>query len=384
MDRRTFIKHCQLLGLPLLPGVASTFLLSKPASATTDSESSTISTPADRMIDTSPFRVSIIGAGGLGSRLVNQISKRHYPIDPAEVSIQYFAVDTDRRSLDTLESMRVQPIWIPGESGASGSSISPSTARRLASLHKDRLYGTQSIHNLSPHTRKGLDLAGNAMTIIIAGLGRGAGTGLAQEIAQSASQSSGFTVVYVTVPLSFEIMSASFEAELQRLAETATVVTIAHDESQPDALMRAVLAEAESEIERRVGNLVHAVTTPGLIGFDLEDLRSIFADPGISACGSGKGKVLHSTDGRISSCMGASNAALDALAMLPELESAKSAMVMFSINKTFKLSQYRDCMIPIRSRLPEFASILSVASFDESLPEDEFTVDIWVPNVQPT
>jgi len=268
MDRRTFIEHCQLLGLPLLPGLASTFLLSKPAAASTGSESLPISVPSDRIINSSPFRVSIIGAGGLGGRMVTQISKHHFPVDPAEVSILYFAVDTDKRSLDRLESMLVQPIWIPGESGASGSSIYPSTARRQASLHKDRLYDNPSMRKYLPHTQRGLDLTGNAVTIIIAGFGRGAGTGLAQEIAQSASQSSGLTVVFLTLPLSFEFMHASFEAELQRLTETATVVTTAHDESKPDTLMHVVLAEAESKMQRQVCNLVDAVTNP-VMGFEI-------------------------------------------------------------------------------------------------------------------
>jgi len=90
--------------------------------------------------------------------------------------------------------------------------------------------------------------------------------------------------------------------------------------------------------------------------------------------------VAHVPDGDYANDGYSCDAALDALAMLPDIGSAKSALVMFSINKSFKLGQFRDCMIPIRSRLQENAAIMAVASYDRNLPMDQFALDIWVPN----
>lgn len=381
MDRRTFIKHCQLLGLPLLPSAVSTGLFSNSAAASTDIKPSDIPEPAGKNIDRVPFRVSIIGAGGLGTRLVSQISKSQFRNDAAEVTIRYFAVDTDRRPLETLDPNLVRPVWIPANSGVGGPSIRPSTARRLASQHSNYLFGEPSSSNDDTVANGQLNLAGTAMTIIVAGFGRGTGTGLTQEIARKSKEAGAFTAVFVTEPLTFEVLNSSLDDELRLLARSAdTVVTIAHDESQPDALMKEVFLRAESEIQRRVSNLVDSVTGVGLIGFDLEDLRYTFSEPGISGFGSGLGRVANVPDGDYAHDGYSCDAALDALAMLPDIGSAKSALVMFSINKSFKLGQFRDCMIPIRSRLRENATITAVASYDRNLPMDQFALDIWVPN----
>lgn len=377
MDRRTFIKHCQLLGLPLLPGAASTFLLNNVAAASTESPLPTI---RDSSIPI--FRINIIGAGGLGTRLVSRIAKTQYSYDPAEVSIRYFAVDTDRHSLDKLETGLVRPVWIPAESGAGGASIDPSTARRLATFHGDRLFGTPKISDRDPQASGELNLAGAPMTIIVAGFGRGAGTGLTQEIARKSLEAGALTMAFVTEPLSFESTSSPLETKLKTLASTATVVRVCHDESQPEALLKDVLSHAESELVRRVRNLLDAVTTPGLIGLDFEDVRSVFSKPGMSGYGSGRSLVAYSTNGPLPYDGYPCDAALDALAMLPDIGTAKSAFVIFSINNAFKLGQIRDCMLPIRARLSEDATIMTVASFDSSLAAGHFGLDIWVPNYQ--
>lgn len=358
MDRRTFLKQLKWIGYPLLIGSATSLPLASLASQTTPIPLAVTPTP-----DAEKLRIRLIGTGGLGGRMVAEIAQSALLIPSDDVHIDYIAVDTDRRALDSLRLTGLHTVWIPGPHGSSGACIKPETARQLMESHAGAMPSFDGV----------------AMTILISGFGRGAGTGLGQVIAEQSRKAGVFTAAFVTEPFSFEIGQSDLSHELKLLSRASnSTMTIAQDESDTDALMIDVMKKAERELQRRVRLLVDTIAGSSmLIGFDLEDLRTVFQGHGITASGYWSGPIA---DVPFDPLGLSSAAALEVIEQLPHRGSAKAALVMFSGGSGFQLEQLRCCVTTLRAWLPADLLLAYQARIDDTMDSNRFSLDVWLPN----
>lgn len=359
MDRRNFIKECRLLGLALLPSTASTFLIGSSSAASANSRQTTEWECLVECGEKSRLRISVLGVGGLGVRIVSRISKYQFRHDPAEVSVRYFALDTDRRSLALADALMVHPLSLPSDSDRG--------------KNQDVRGKSSQVARAVP-----LNLASTEMTIIVAESGIGGRNGLTQEIVRHSKEVGAFTAVFASSPSSFESAKVSRRDGVGPPGVSAdTVLRSPRHESQPDMFVKTTVTHAESYTERQIKSLIKSVSGLGLVSSDLEEIRSIFSEPGTAMVASGWGGVSMGPAGVGSD---ANNAVIRLLESLPEIGTARSVLVMLSINKGFKLSHYCDCVRQIRSKVPEDAVITAVASLDQNLPKDVFAMDVLLPH----
>lgn len=205
-----------------------------------------------------PTRICIIGAGGCGTRIVSRLVREQW-IEPApSVSVEYFGIDSDARALEAADSTLHRIEVAAGFDSCAWPAIGRQTAEHQSGL----LFGIPG----TAGTRESgsLRLLGTRLVILVAGLGRGAGTGFAQVIADHARQAGAITVACVTLPFSFEIHPMPVAPEMTHLQRAADIViATAHDESTPDALMADVMAQCERQLAARIREFVASIGTAG-------------------------------------------------------------------------------------------------------------------------
>jgi cell division GTPase FtsZ len=194
-------------------------------------------------------KYAIVGTGGAGGRIVSQMAEMNQDwwIN-SSVSVEYFAVDTDRRSLDYVNN-NVRRILLPeSHPEGLGSCIDPAFARQVAWRHSDHLIDIPNDRGLEQRP----------VVVVVAGLGGGAGTGLAQAIAWKCRQARATTVVFAAMPFPWMKYHAfPLSRELRRLERSAhVVVKVDQDESRPEMLRAEVFAETDAKIAKKIRTLL--------------------------------------------------------------------------------------------------------------------------------
>lgn len=368
MERRNFIKKAG--GLACSPWWP---LGAVPVATNAAETSGKNLNPAD---EREPLHISIIGAGGVGVRLISQLEKCAYEGLSEGVRINYFGVDTDQRSLDGLDSTRVQPVLLPG--GAGDTCVESFLARRIAREHREFLYGTGYGADCGA-----LNLPKAAMVVVVMGFGRGVGIGLSQEIARQACGAGAFTAAFVTTSQSFDAFFGNMTEELRRLALAADIVVCgSDDESDPEAPANDVLTQCENELVKRVRNLVATIFVPdkGLVGIDLEDVRSLFYRTGVAVYSHGYGDSSPAAECAARTAV--RKAIRKAIGAPGDIEEARGAMIIFSGNTdTLRLGHYRSGMREVRdllgSNIPDF-SIMGYTRWDDTMPNGRIGAELWI------
>ena len=185
-------------------------------------------------------RISVVGVGGCGVRVIARMLDEFRPSRPVEgCTVGFFAVDTDHRSLiaDTQKLDRNRH----GLSRLSIHAKTPSCAdpemgRQIAWRHRKRL--ADELH-----------LGNSSGLILLSGLGRGCGTGFSQMLAQQARRQGTRVVACTILPFSFSYSFCQIDQELVRLQQSAHVVQVfTHDETNQDAHLRDVMADCERDV----------------------------------------------------------------------------------------------------------------------------------------
>jgi cell division GTPase FtsZ len=165
-------------------------------------------------------------------------------------------------------------------------------------------------------------------------------------------------------------------SEIRRLAMTAdTTVTVAHDESDPEALAKDVMAKCECELVNRVKILVTTVFVPGMVGVDLADIRQLFYRTGLA------GYCYGVCDSSPTTECPARMAVRRAYFSLSSIGEARGVMVIFSGSvDSLQLSHYANGMKEIRDLLDSHSPdilTLGLARWDDAMPTGRIGVEIW-------
>jgi cell division protein FtsZ len=157
-------------------------------------------------------KVKVIGVGKAGIKIISNLSKIH-----SSSWLELAAVDTDK---ETVNSSKIENSFLIGEEWTNGQGCGGNLIKGERALaHKSNTPVREFIQNTS-------------LLIIVAGFGRGTGTGGAPVIARLAKEKNIPVIILATLPFTFEGHSKSEIAERQintLMKTTNTVIPIPND-----------------------------------------------------------------------------------------------------------------------------------------------------------
>ncbi len=223
--------------------------------------------------------ITVIGVGGGGNNAVNHMFNLKVADDKIredrgeEVEtdvVTYIVCNTDRQA---LEHSRV-PLKICLGSGL-GAGNNPEKGREEAE---------KSINDIVSHFR-----ANNTeMLFVTAGMGGGTGTGAAPVIAAAAKKEGILTVGVVTMPLRAEGPKRCGQAErgIEELKKNVDALLIINNENIREMYGSLAYSEAFKKADEVLATAVKSITSiiygHGYVNADMEDVKSIMRDSGVS------------------------------------------------------------------------------------------------------
>ncbi len=307
--------------------------------------------------------VTIIGVGGAGGNMIDRVAIDG--MDGAELVV----VNTDIRALSTnMAPVKVQ--------------IGKDLTRGLGS-GGDPEMGRNAVKEAENDIRAAIK--GRKIVFICVGLGGGTGSGASPTIARIAREEGAFTVVFATMPFSFEGQRRRDQAStaLNELAVISNaLVTFDNGRMGELVLAKQGIHEAFGAADRLISESIKAVTRlvvrPGLINVGLDDLmtalkttksRCLFG----SGLGTGDSRSQHALNNALSSPL------LDRGSLLRD---AQSVLVHICGGEDMTLYEIELLMQGLAKHVPASAHILFGAAVDpkmknalsvtliSSLPED--------------
>ena len=222
------------------------------------------------MVDNEPREtvIKVVGVGGGGGNAVEHMIER------GAQGIQFITINTDYTALARSRAHATLQI---GKTGL-GAGARPEVGEAAALESKDR------IREL---------LQGAHLVFITAGMGGGTGTGAAPVVAKIAREMGILTVAVVTKPFFFEgaLRMQRAEEGLVRLKQAVdSQIVILNDKLEEelgeDASMSECFAAADDVLFKACAGITEIIQTPGLIGVDFEDLRTVMSERGTAMMGS--------------------------------------------------------------------------------------------------
>jgi cell division protein FtsZ len=210
-------------------------------------------------------RIKIIGLGGAGSNMVDRLNLKDFD------TISTIAVNTDAQALAHLQcnekvllgSSITRGLGTGGELEI-GKTIAEAERGKLASLVDD-----------------------TDLIILVVGLGGGTGSAIATMVAELAASTESLTLVFATVPFSFEGSRRKNIAEeclgtlrkwVHGLIPLPNDVLLQEDEEDTSVLN--AFAVADNWVERGIHSLCTLLLKNGLINQDFGSLRAVFQGRG--------------------------------------------------------------------------------------------------------
>lgn len=204
----------------------------------------------------------IIGVGGAGGNAVERLS-----LEGIEDFVECTVVDTDAQALSRVsscETLSVGTTLLHGLSTGGDSEL----AKQAAESSEEDLR---------------LLVAGKRLIVLLAGLGGGAGSGIAPAIARHASDQGATVIAFTPLPFTFEGVRRQQEAKnaLQSLqSECDAVISLPNasllQQQEGGATVLEAFNAANQWIERAIASLAALLFKPGVINVDFSSLRRTF------------------------------------------------------------------------------------------------------------
>ncbi len=211
--------------------------------------------------DERPVTIKLIGIGGAGSNAVDRLKFSN--LERLELAV----IDTDGQVLSgspTTEKLLIGRGVTRGLSAGGD----PELGRLAAESEREAI--TAMVRNCQ-------------LVVLVAGMGRGTGSGAAPVVAEIASKCGALVIAFVALPFSFEGPARGKKAEEALVALRAAadaVIPLPNDMLMQDAEnetgMLVSFAHGDEWIDRAVRSLWGMLHRPGLINLDFAALREAF------------------------------------------------------------------------------------------------------------
>ncbi len=211
-----------------------------------------------------PSRFLVIGCGGAGNSLVDKIAAAGLP------GVSIVAIDTDAQDLESTHAGRKILLgnglyrgWREGNPAESADAVNEARDE-IVSLFKPE-----------------------DVVFIVAGLGGGAGSGAAPQVAKIARECGAFVIGIISLPFLIQQKWINQGRESLKLLRRYTESVIVIDNEQfrwrhQNEPVPVAYAKADEVILGVIRGLVTAVTGPCLIESSIEDLRVLFQGRGLA------------------------------------------------------------------------------------------------------
>ena len=219
-------------------------------------------------------KIKVIGVGGCGCNLVNYMSQR------PSAGVEFVAVNTDSQALAAVQP-GVECIQIGGaETEGLGTGGNPNVSREAAQADVGRLRDVVSDMN---------------MVFVVAGMGKGTGTGASPVIAEIARGQGILTVALVVMPFAYENRSKAAEEGLLALSKQVDALIVAPNEKLAEVLgakvsMKQAYLAANDLLYNAVCGISDIINKPGMVNVDFNDVRTAMAGKGKAVIGSALAK----------------------------------------------------------------------------------------------
>lgn len=307
-------------------------------------------------------KIKVIGVGGAGSNAVNSL------VASSIYGVELIAVNTDIQHLDfSLAPVKVQ-IGCELTKGL-GSGSNPAVGRQAAIDDKDALIAC---------------VEGADMIFIVAGMGKGTGTGASPVIASIAKELGILTVAVVTKPFFYEGRQRVLAAEdgISELREYVdSLMIILNDKllktSAPETSILKSFDIANDVLRHAVEGISDIILTPGYLNLDFADVKTIMKNAGTTIISRGMSK--------------GQNAVLDAVKKalsIPLLEDsliseAKKVLVHIMSGRNLLMSDDEAISTYIHDSVHEEANIIKGIAINSDI-EDEIRVTVIATGIDKT
>jgi cell division protein FtsZ len=221
------------------------------------------------------IRVKVIGVGNAGGMMVKRIARERLP------GVECGVINTAIKDLESCPEIRALQIGIKVTHGT-GTGSEPSVGARSAQEDADRIRDF---------------LGNNDVVFLVAGFGKGTGTGATPVVADLARSLGSLTVAFVTRPFAYEGAGRAQVAEegIRELAGKTDVFVPLPNQSLMTIMPGTVALESafgfmDEAILMAIRGMVDVLMKPGRINLDLADMRSLLKNTGHTAFGVGVGK----------------------------------------------------------------------------------------------
>ncbi len=289
----------------------------------------------------------IIGCGRAGIRILNQIGHVQ------EHSVKTVAIDTDLRDLEASGSdMKVHVENTHARFQGEGSPQEVAAAVLDAEPDLAFLFGPSKT------------------VLIVAGLGRGAGTGSAPQIAKIARDRGALVIAIVFYP--FRIQERTIrqaESGLGQLLEYADSVIVLDNQCSRNFFPHLSIEQGFAKYNEIIADLIRALlrslTVPIPFGLDMDDFKAIFKKKGFSTVLMGKSRKQdqNKNESAVKGCI--NNPLWDI-----DYRSAKGCLVLVTGGNNFDLIDAEEITTSITSDIDPHADVVWSAEINRNLDEE--------------
>ena len=294
-----------------------------------------------------PIRITIIGVGGAGSRVLRRLAKKPIP------GVQYVVCDVDLRSLDlcpanvvTIEMGQYdRSSWYRGE-------FNPETGRQMAEMPWFKRDMKGQVKNAD-------------LLILAAGMGGVIGGGASPVIARTIKETNALLLAFVTTPFSFEGQKRRQEAAeaVQRLgAHVDNMIVIDDDRTLQDTDKDATIAHVFSVVDEVMGkgilSVVEPLSVPDTINTDISEVKKVMRIPGRTVMAIGRGSRPECP------CMDAATNAIAAPLAEADLSGARGVLLSLRDGLNIGLGEYNEALTFISSKVKPDAPLVFGISYD--------------------
>ena len=208
-------------------------------------------------------KISVVGIGRAGCNILSHLSARDLS------DIELVAVNSEARlpsELHHAKSVSISAHFSEPDRAGSGPHVGRTDAEPDRALLVDVLCGAD-------------------LVVIVAALGSGTGIGAARVVAEAAKNNGASAVAVVAMPFSMEGHKSQQVAQSrlhQLRLHVDAILPVPNEEVLQEALGHVNLLEAYSAANNVVAQAVLAiiepVVRPGIISFDIHDIRSVFRE----------------------------------------------------------------------------------------------------------
>ena len=303
---------------------------------------------------TEAVKIKVIGVGGAGVNTVNRMIKNGL------TGVEFWVMNADNQILqasDCKNKLQLGKKTLKGISAGGDSSLGEIAAKESEQDIKKALEGADIV-------------------FIIAGLGGGTGTGATPVITKIAKNMGILTVVFASIPFSFEGKKREELAkfglkELQKSANTISVF-------QNDRLLKTInnqssLAEAFSIVDENISRVIQSISeeinNPGIIRTEFKQIKELIQNAGYISTGfgqaTGKDRARE-----------AAKAALKNLSLAP-IPNVTNAIYMIKGSSDMTLQEINEAINIINEGTHNNTNFIVCNKIDDNL-QDEMNVAVIV------